>query len=291
MKKIITLFIILAFVLMPFQSVEAAKTKGSICHEFSKYRVAEDISFVINEPVTINDEISIPEKSTLNAKFMMYRNERRWHRSGFFVCRLMNYTNGENGEIVDVSDKDIYFMAKKYEQLDKKEAAILTTEIIVTQAASIVGSCFIIFAPVDIAYFFTKGAIQREKHHNWFKAGVFNAYDNSIFWFWLKGRPIELEEGDGIKVKTLKKKKAVKLEQKMQKAIEKQNKKDEKANLKEQKKLDKYEAKCAKKKEKQDKKIANDQIKNNKRQAKILAKQLKKEQKKLEKQQKEDSNL
>jgi hypothetical protein len=136
------------------------------------------------------------------------------------------------GDEIDISDKDIYFVVRKYESLNKKEAGIIGTELVLTQAASIVASCFIIFAPVDIAYFFTKGAIVRKKNPNWFKSGVMEAYDNSIFWFQLKGKPIELAEGDEIKLQSISKEKAEKINNK----IEKRNYKKE---LKKQKREEK----------------------------------------------------
>ncbi|MBQ8475974.1 hypothetical protein IJ531_02820, partial [bacterium] len=85
----------------------------------------------------------------------------------------------------------------KYEPLNKKEAVIIGLELVTMGAASF-------FAPgSDVGYFFIKGAIQRKKHPNWFKAGVYNAYDNSIFWFIEKGKPIDLAVNDEIKLKHL----------------------------------------------------------------------------------------
>lgn len=216
MKRFIALILI---VLLGCNSVFAsdfAKFHAGILNEFNTSEaIPEQISFSVTEEVKINDEITIPAESTLNVKVFEFQKEKRWHKSGFFICNLLNYTPVETEETVDVSDKEIYFIARKYEPINKKEAGILGTEIILTQAASIVASCFIFLAPVDVAYFFAKGAIQREKHPNWFKAGVSNAYDNSLFWFWLKGKPIDLEEGESVKLKEIPKKRAEKINSKI----------------------------------------------------------------------------
>ena len=70
---------------------------------------------------------------------------------------------------------------------------------------------------LDIGYFFAKGAILRKKDKNWFKAGVKNAYDNSIFWFPQKGKPIELTDNDQVQIKDIKSEKVEKLAEKIDK--------------------------------------------------------------------------
>ena len=165
----------------------------------------DEISFRINSSKTIPNVISIPENSLITLKIIRTQRELRWHKSGIILCKLQSYTPEVTDIPIDVSDKNIYLTVRKYEEIDKKEAAILATEIIITQGAAF-------FAPgVDIGYFFIKGAIQREKDPNWFKAGVHNAYDNSICWFWLKGKPIELNEEDQVQIKDIKSQKVDKL--------------------------------------------------------------------------------
>lgn len=275
-KKIISFILIIFITCTPALAAKKAASVGNINHEFSMYSVPEQIQFKITEDFKKDDEFIIPSGSVVTAKVCESQKEKRWHKSGFIICKVISYRPEDSADNIDISEKEQYIIVRKHEPIDGKEAAILTTEIILTQAASIVGSCFIIFAPVDIAYFFTKGAIQREKHHNWFKAGVFNAYDNSIFWFWLKGKPIDLEEGDDIKFKDIKKAKAEKVTSKIIKKKEKQEIKSQKAMAKANKKLDKYELKCKKKNEKIEKKIAKYELKCKKKNAKIekkLAKQ------------------
>ena len=53
---------------------------------------------------------------------------------------------------------------------------------------------------VDIAYYFVKGAIQNEKADTRLKSGVHNAYDNSILWIFLKGKPIVFNKGAYVKL-------------------------------------------------------------------------------------------
>lgn len=165
----------------------------------------DELIFNTPEDINISDVIFIPKQALLTLEVIKAQRELRWHKGGLILCKLKSYTPETSEDTVNLSDKDIYLIIRKYEKLNKKEAFILGTEIVVFQGASF-------FAPgVDIGYFFIKGAIQREKHPNWFKAGVHNAYDNSIFWFPQKGKPIELKVGDSVKIKSIKKSKAEKL--------------------------------------------------------------------------------
>ena len=284
MKRLFACFLIMVLTLLPVSAAEKVKSYGKIQHDYSINKTSEKVVFSTDKDISIDNIVNIPKGSVITAEFCQSRAERRWHKSAYIICKLLCYIPPETVDAIDVSESDIYFAIRKYEMLDKKEAAILSTEIVLTQAASIVGSCFIIFAPVDIAYFFAKGAIQREKHPNWFKAGVYNAYDNSIFWFWLKGKNIELSEGDGIKIQSMKKNKAQKLTEKITKVKEKNSiknqKREEKLALKEQKayeretkRLDKYEIKCNKKSAKIEQKYKLKEEKLRKKQEKKLAKQ------------------
>lgn len=218
---------------------DTIKFYGGIQNDFLvNNEVPEYVNFITNEDVNISDELTIPAGALITAKVHQYQKERRWHKSGFFVCNIEKYSSDE-GEVVDISDDNIYFIVRKYDALNKKEASILATEIVLTQAASIVASCFIIFAPVDVAYFFTKGAIVRKKHPNWFKSGVMEAYDNSIFWFQLKGKPIELAEGDSVKLKSISKERADKINGKIERKNYKKELREQKREIKKLKKANK----------------------------------------------------
>ena len=217
MKKFLSLILIVLLCINPVFAADSVKFHANMQTEFLENAENYDnIRFVNNSDVKINDEITIPAEAVIEARVHQFQTEKRWHKSGYIICSLINYTLNDD-IIVDLSDEEIYFIARKYEALDKKEASIIGTELVLTQAASIVASCFIIFAPIDIAYFFTKGAIKRKKNPNWFKSGVMEAYDNSIFWFQLKGKPIDLAEGDNIKLKSLSKQKADKMSAKIEK--------------------------------------------------------------------------
>lgn len=187
-------------------------------HFSIKYQdLPEIIQFRTAQARTIPDVVSIPEGSLITLRVVKAQRELRWHKSGFILCKMESYTPEITDVPIDVSDKDIYLAVRKYEKLNKKEAIIIGTELVLATGASF-------FAPgVDIGYFFIKGAIQRQKHPHWFKAGVHNAYDNSICWLWLKGKPIELEKGEQIKVKDVKAKKVDKLIAKMEKRANKHN--------------------------------------------------------------------
>ena len=213
-------FITLLALVMPI-SVCFAKTnvkmRADVNEEFSiKYQdLPEEISFKITQARTIPNVISIPENSLITLKVIKAQRELRWHKGGLILCKLVSYTPLDLSDIpIDVTDKDIYLVVRKYEPIDKKEAWILGTEIVVMQGASF-------FAPgVDIGYFFIKGAIQREKHPHWFKAGVRNAYDNSIFWFPQKGKSIDLTGEDQVTIKDISPQKAEKLSKKIDKRTE-----------------------------------------------------------------------
>lgn len=170
---------------------------------------------------TVVEDVSIPQGALVTLEIIQSQKERRWHKSAFLVCKLKKYENGDNHEIVDLSDKNIYFVVQKYEALNKKDASIFTSELVLTQAASL-------FAPgVDILYYFTKGAIQREKNPNWFKAGVYNAYDNSICWFWFKGKSMDLTDDEQVQVKEIKEERADKLKNQIDRRKQKQARKIE----------------------------------------------------------------
>lgn len=252
-KKIISFFLVFIFFASPIFAKEKIKFNSQINQNFNVAELPEYITVKTVSEAKIQDDIVIPENAILKAQVLEAQKERRWHVSGYILCKLLSYYTEETKEEIDISDKNIYVAARRYDALDKKEAAILTTEIILTQAASIVGSCFIVFAPVDIAYFFTKGAIQREKNPNWFKAGVSNAYDNSIFWFWLKGKPIDLAENQQVQLKGIKEEKALKLQGKIKNKKEKIAVKNEKKQLKAEYKKDGKKVKAAIKKEERQK--------------------------------------
>ena len=181
-------------VISPAYALEDVEMIANVQNEYSTNEDQDEITFKTIKKITLTDDVTIPQRSIVTAEILQSQKERRWHKSGYLVCRLKNYLVELTNKPVDISDKELYFVVRKYEPINKKEASLVATELVLAQGASF-------FAPgVDILYFFTKGAIQRKKNPNWFKAGVSNAYDNSLCWFWLKGKPIELKKDDLIKV-------------------------------------------------------------------------------------------
>ncbi len=195
-KKIILLFLFFIFILTPANAKNLVNSKAEVLAEFNiQDEGIKTIEFVPEENIRISKYVDIPPYAKIKAEIIQSQKERRWHKSGFIICKLIDFSL--EGITVDISKYDSYLVLRKYEPIDKKEAAIIATEIIIAQGASF-------FAPgVDVGYFFIKGAIQRKKNPNWFLAGVSNAYENSIFWFWLKGKPINLSLEDEIKLKYL----------------------------------------------------------------------------------------
>jgi len=244
-KKILSVFLIM---MLATSFVSAKNNKINLIADaesdltIKTTELPDEISFKTKEVRKITDDLSIPEGALVTLKIIKAQRELRWHKSGLILCKLKSYQPDLAQEPIDVSDKDLYLVARKYEKIDKKEATIIGIELVLAQGASF-------FAPgVDIAYFFTKGAIQRKKDPNWFKAGVHNAYDNSICWFWLKGKPFELTEGEMVQIKTIKPEKAEKLsakidkrtsrfERQAEKRIAKLDKKQLKKDLKNEKKM------------------------------------------------------
>ena len=259
MKKINSLFLILIFVLMPVSAKNLVNSKAKVNTEFSIINETIDtIEFSPNENIKISRNVDIPPKANIKAQIVQFQKERRWHKSGFLVCKLLSFTL--EGITVDISQYDAYLIAKRYEPINKKEAIITAAEIIIMQGASF-------FAPgVDIGYFFLKGAIMRKKHPNWFKAGVMNAYDNSICWFWLKGKPIDLSKNDEIKLKYIEPLEARDLSAKIK------YKKD-KISFKKERKIIKTEVKEINKECKREIKNQNILLAKEEKQAKIILKE------------------
>ena len=215
MKKIIkiaVLFILLGILTFsPIEAQDKIKMVARINQEFSLEEIPSEIDFKTMKEVTISDDIVIPKNSILVIETMQAQKEKRWHRSGFIIGKLKNYMPSYYEEKIDLTDKNIYIVVKKYEKIKGKDAAIIGTEIVLSQAASI-------FVPgIDILYFFSKGVIKGEKNTTRIKAGIHSAYENSIFWFWLKGKPIDLEEDETVSLKEIKEKRAMKINTKIEK--------------------------------------------------------------------------
>ena len=59
--------------------------------------------------------------------------------------------------------------------------------------------------------------IHKEEGKTRFKSGISSAYENSIFWFWLKGKPMDLEENASISFTEIDKNKLEKLNNQIEK--------------------------------------------------------------------------
>ena len=231
-------------IIAPVSAKDGIKMRVNINHDFSVEEIPSEVYFKTQKLLKVSEDFKIPQRSIVTAETLQAQKERRWHKSGYILAKLKSYQPELTETPIDISDKNIYIVARKYEKIDKKEASIVATEILLSQAASF-------FAPgVDILYFFTKGAIQRKKNPNWFKAGVSNAYENSICWFWLKGKPINLEENAELTLKEIDEEKALKLKNQIEVRKEKQAIKDKKKQIrlarKEEKRLLRQERKILK---------------------------------------------
>lgn len=217
---------------------------GDVDTEFSLYYkdLPEEINFITSEEHVISGVGVIPKHSEVTIEIVTAQRERRWHKSGFILGKLKSYQWEDADAPINLSDKDIYIVMRKHERVDGLGATLFATEYILWQGVAL-------FAPgVDIAYYFTKGAILREKSPNWFKAGVHNAYDNSLCWLWLKGKPITLYPDDEIAAKRITPKKAEKIQHNAEKWSAKQE-------VRFNKKIDKKDRKYAKRQHKNEKKM------------------------------------
>lgn len=229
----------------PVFAKSQAKGLADMTMPFSLSNMPDIIHFQTDEDISFEGNTVIPQYSLVFAEVINAQRELRWHKSGVILCKINSYIPISEEEEIDISGKNIYIAVKKYEKVYAKEATILGTEIVLSQGASF-------FAPgVDVLYFFTKGAITRNTHPNWFMAGVSNAYENSICWFWLKGKPIELAVDDEIQIKEISEKKVAKLSKKFDKRYLKELKKQQKRELKQQKREQKKQKQREKELEKQ----------------------------------------
>jgi len=223
LSSILTAVITLFFFSMPLHAAEKNRTEVNILHEFNVNKAPDEVIFELKREAVF-DDVTLPGNSIITAQTLESQKERRWHKSGFIVLHVKSYEPPFE-EKINVEDKDIYLIAKKFKPIDPKEAAIIGTEL----AAAFSASYFI--PGIDIAYFFTKGAILRKKHPNWFRAGVSNVYDNSIFWFCLKGKPIDLEENADVSIKEIKKERAYKLKSQIEKRKARQLRREQRRQL------------------------------------------------------------
>src|SRR5574344_1525571 len=192
MKKFILILIMLLISWMPVNAKDAVSAVADMSSEFSIEQNVNNVSFTPQSDINIDKETIIPAKSYVTPEATTSRIEKRFHKSGFFVCHIVNYKPENSTETIDISSKDYYMIGKKYIKVDGVDATITGAEFTTTTLAGIlVPGC-------DILYYFTKGAIKRERDPNWFKSGVSNAYDNSILWIFEKGRPITLKRGDTV---------------------------------------------------------------------------------------------
>lgn len=190
-KKLVFIFVMLV-IASSVCAADIVKFKAEICNDFDP---AEYLNSVIEiEPMfdVLYHELDIPADSRIKVKVIYSQDEKRFHKSGFFRFCIVGYNKGDS--YIDCSDSNIVGIAKRYDQIDKKEAAKTGAELTTTTVAGFM------LPGIDIAYYFIKGAIQNEKAETRFKSGVHNAYDNSIFWFFQKGKPINLKKGDWLSV-------------------------------------------------------------------------------------------
>ncbi len=192
-NKIIILLVLFIFTAFPVVAREN-KNIAKMESEFSLENLEEKITFYNSENIYVFDK-KIPKGSIIEAQVVQSERPKSWHRSGFLICKVLSYTIED--KIRSVEDKNVYFIIRKYEPINKKEVAITVVEVVVATGAGV------IIPGVDIAYYFTKGAILRKTNPNWFKSGVRCVYDNSIFWFAFKGKTINLKQDDKIKVKVV----------------------------------------------------------------------------------------
>lgn len=193
MKKIITLFLVVILFATPAFAVKGVKFIVTSCCDFDPDKVIDKyMQFKTTTNIEFDENLKIPIDSTITVLLESSTKEKRFHKSGYFKCKLIKYT--QDGEEIDASSKNMDIIGRRYDKVDGKEAAKTGAELATTTAAAF------IIPGIDIAYYFVKGAIQNEKAETRLKSGVHNAYDNSILWVFLKGKPIIFNKGDTVKL-------------------------------------------------------------------------------------------
>ena len=221
--------VLFSVILIPTYAREP-KPVGVVQQQINNEEMPQGISFVAQTELKLsNGEIIIPKDSVVYAYIINTQGERRWHKSGFIICKLKGYTVSETQEdFVDIEKNEIYMVARKYAPTDKKEVAKTAVEVSATTAAGF------IIPGVDIVYYFTKGMIRKQEGKTRFKSGISTAYENSIFWFWLKGKPIDIEENALISFVEINKEKAEKLNNRIEMRKDRSERmQDRKENFKE----------------------------------------------------------
>ena len=225
MKKItglLLLSLILSAFNMPAFSNGLTEDSGiRVTGDFNSSVMPDKVTLKTTKEIQLNNSVVIPENSTIRAEVVNIQQARRWHKSGYIVCKLKTFTNETEDTITNVEDEDIYLIVRKFEPIDKKEAGKIAAEVTATTAASFV------VPGIDIVYYFTKGAIHKKDGETRFKSGVSSAYDNSVFWFWLKGKDIDLNNKDSVTVKQIELNKAQQLNTQIDKRKDTQRKLEE----------------------------------------------------------------
>ena len=222
MKKYFIKFIVVLLLFAPAIAQEKVKTTGVIKQNNNLVQDNKRVSFQISKTLNLKSGITIPENSIITVEIINIQDNRRWHKSAFLVSKLLGYIENPESAINTLEDQNIYFVIRKYEALDKKEVAKTVAEVGATTAASFV------VPGVDIAYYFTKGMIKKKEGVTRFKSGVSTAYENSIFWFWLKGKSLDLDENCSIKLQEVDEARAQKLINQIEQRKEKKQKLEEK---------------------------------------------------------------
>lgn len=192
MKKFCIIFFCLIFISYPAFAFKGVKFLAESCFDFNPDNFeSQEMTFKTTSEIQFDSNLIIPENAIITADFVSSKKERRFHKSGFFTCRPIKYTVDGKDTLIT---QDLKMIGKRYDKVDGKEAALTGTELATTTAAAF------IIPGVDIVYYFTKGAIQNKKAETRFKSGVHNAYDNSILWVFLKGKPITFKQGEQLNI-------------------------------------------------------------------------------------------
>lgn len=191
MKKLLIVIFCTCIISLPVYA-HTAKLRAVILSDFDENNNLPVAAFKLSEPLLLDDFKELPAESIVNLNVFDVRSEKRFHKSGYFRGCLINYQIPAETEVYILEGEQVCFLGKKYQAIDKVDAAVNTAEFAAATTAGfmIPGS--------DIIYYFTKGAIQNKKGPNRLKSGVINAYDNSIFWVIKKGEPINLKNGDEV---------------------------------------------------------------------------------------------
>ena len=127
MKRWLLLILAFTIFVLPVnaKAKDTVKVNAKMATEFDIQNNFKDIiTFKPNRTVKINEKITIPSMSVVTAEVLRFQKERRMHKHGFILCRVISYTPPNSEEAVNLLEDEVYFVARKYSSINEIDAAM-----------------------------------------------------------------------------------------------------------------------------------------------------------------------